>query len=192
MSTILFSLQMPSGQRIEVRQGDLTEEHCDAIANAANSHLAHGGGVAGAIVRRGGAAIQDESDAWVQKFGQVPTGQVAVTGPGSLPCKQIIHAVGPIWKGGNRGEEELLHSVVINSLLKAQELGLESIAMPAISSGIFGFPKERCAHIMVDTALEFFRQNPQSTLKLVCFTNIDSLTASLFAATLEEAGGKSG
>jgi O-acetyl-ADP-ribose deacetylase (regulator of RNase III) len=184
MSNLLAFIQAPSGQVIEARRGDLTQEECDAIVNAANSHLAHGGGVAGAIVRRGGAQIQDESNAWVRKFGPVPTGQVAVTGPGTLPCKTIIHAVGPVWSGGGAGEEDLLRSAVHNSLLKAQELCLGSIALPAISSGIFGFPKERCARIMVDTALDFFRQNPQSTLRRVCFTNIDQPTASLFAETL--------
>jgi putative ATPase len=183
----LAQFQAASGQVIQVRRGDLTLEDCDVIVNAANSHLAHGGGVAGAIVRSGGDAIQAESDVWIRKFGRVLTGQVAVTGAGSLPCKKIIHAVGPVWSGGGAHEDDLLRSAVLNSLLKAQELQFTSIALPAISSGIFGFPKQRCAHIMIDTTLDFFRLNPQSSLRLVCFTNIDLPTAALFAETLKNA-----
>jgi len=186
MSELLASIKLDSGQIIEARLGDITLEACDGIVNAANSHLAHGGGVAGAIVRRGGFQIQDESDMWVRNYGPVPTGQVAVTGPGDLLCKKVIHAVGPVWSGGSRGEDDLLRSAVNNSLLKAQELGLESLALPAISSGIFGFPKERCARLMVDAALDFFRLNPASTLRRICFTNIDQPTASLFAEILRE------
>ncbi len=184
MSDLKVEHKTSSGQVIQVRQGDLTQEAVDAIVNAANSHLAHGGGVAGAIVRRGGGIIQEESDRWVHEHGSVPTGEVAVTGGGHLPCRYVIHAVGPVWYGGSQNEEELLHLAVWNSLLKAHELGLTTIAVPAISSGIFGFPKERCAAILIAAALAFCEQYPDSSLREIRFTNIDALTVSILEAEL--------
>lgn len=186
MSDIRAIYQTHSGAMIEVRHGDLTLEDTDAIVNAANSHLAHGGGVAGAIVRRGGRVIQDESDTWVRSHGSVPTGQVAVTGAGKLACRYVIHAVGPVWQGGGHNEDELLHSAVWNSLLKAHEMGLSSIAMPAISSGIFGFPKDRCAAILVGAAADFCAQHPQSSLREIRFTNFDESTVSIMADALSK------
>ena len=171
-----------SGQVIRSRQGDLTQEDVDAVVNAANSHLQHGGGVAGAIVRWGGQVIQDESDRWVRDHGPVPTGQVALTGAGKLNCRRVIHAVGPIWRDGRHQEPELLRAAVWNSLLAAHEAGLKSIALPAVSSGIFGFPKERCASILVRTALEFCEQRPDSPLREIRFTNVETETAGLFEA----------
>lgn len=168
-----------------MRQGDLTLEAVDAIVNAANEYLQHGGGVAGAIVRRGGVVIQEESDRWVRDHGRVPTGGVAVTGAGGLACRYVIHAVGPVWRGGERNEAELLRQATANSLVKAEELKLRSIALPAISSGIFGFPKERCAQILVATALDFFAQHPESALREIRFTNIDAATMEIFKAELE-------
>lgn len=107
-------------------------------------------------------------------------GQVAVTGAGNLACKKVIHAVGPVWKGGNQGEPTLLEAAVLNSLIKAEELGMCSVAMPAISSGIFGFPKDLCAEISLRTAVLFFRQSPTSSLVLIRFTNIDVTTVFIF------------
>lgn len=163
------------GGKLQVVHGDLTEEKVDAIVNAANTHLAHGGGVAGAIVRKGGKIIQDESD----KVSPVPTGKAAATGAGSLPAKMVIHAVGPIFR--NKGDEnDLLRSAVWSSLEIGHEKDIETISMPAISSGIYGFPKERCAEILVQTALDFFEKYPDSTLKTVRFCNFDQLTVSIF------------
>ena len=164
-----------TGERIlRVRRGDITDEKVDAIVNAANSHLQHGGGVAGAIVRKGGRVIQEESN----KIGYLPVGSVAVTTAGSLPARYVIHAVGPVW--GEGGENEKLKSAVFNSLRKAQELGLKSMSIPAISSGIFGFPKKKCAEIIVKVIVEFFKENSNSTLKVVNCCNIDDLTTNLF------------
>ncbi len=187
MQRTLASYTSPSGQTVEVRLGDLTQEDTDAIVNAANSRLAHGGGVAGAIVRRGGREIQEESRRWVQEHGPVPTGQVAVTGAGRLPARYVIHAVGPVWRGGHQDEEALLRQAVWNSLAKAHDLGLASIALPAISTGIFGFPKDRGARIIVDTVLEFLHTHPDSSLRLVRLTNIDESTARLLQQALAEA-----
>ncbi|MBI4397330.1 MAG: macro domain-containing protein [Elusimicrobia bacterium] len=177
-----------SGQIIQVRQGDITLETCDAIVNAANSQLSHGGGVAGAIVRRGGPAIQEESDAWVGKSGAVPTGHVAVTGPGRLSCRFVIHSVGPVWRGGERNEDKCLRSAVWNSLLKAHRMELASIAFPAISSGIFGFPKNRCAAVFIKTIFDFCEEFPESPVREIRLTNIDQPTVGAFEAELGKAG----
>ncbi len=182
MSTLLAEYVTPAGHSIQARLGDLTEERVDAIVNAANEYLAHGGGVAGAISRRGGPVIQAESDRWVREHGPVPTGKVAVTSAGNLPCRFVIHAVGPVWHGGTQGEDELLRSAVWHSLEAAHERNLASIALPAISSGIFGFPKARCAAILVQTALAFCQAHPDSPLREIRFTNIDRPTADLVAA----------
>lgn len=185
MSILISEYRVRQTQVIQVHHGDITQEDTDAIVNAANSQLSHGGGVAGAIVRQGGVVIQEESNEYIRKHGPVPTGQVAVTGAGRLRCKTIIHAVGPVWHGGDQHEEELLRSAVWNSLDAAEKLALKSIAIPAISSGIFGFPKERCAQMMINTAIEFFEYNSVSSLKEIRLTNIDDLTVSLFKKQLK-------
>jgi O-acetyl-ADP-ribose deacetylase (regulator of RNase III) len=127
---------------VALLKGDITEVEADAIVNAANSYLEHGGGVAGAIVRKGGWVIQEESREWVRRFGPVPVGGVAVTSAGRLKAKYVIHAVGP-----RCGVEpvEKVGEAVRNALLKAEELGLSSIAFPAISTGVFGCPYEAAA-----------------------------------------------
>ncbi len=167
------------GVKIQIVQGDLTEENVDAIVNAANSHLMHGGGVAGAIVRKGGYAIQKESDEYVRKNGPVKTGNATVTSGGKLKAKYVIHAVGPVWRGGNNNEDALLYSAVYNSLLKAKEIGAESVSMPAISTGIFGFPKERAVGIFSRAIKDFIDQN--SGVKIIRVCNIDKKTAEIFA-----------
>ena len=125
------------GVVVRLLQGDITEVEAGAIVNAANSYLEHGGGVAGAIVRKGGWVIQEESREWVRRHGPVPVGGVAVTSAGRLRAKYVIHAVGP-----RCGVEpiEKLGEAVKNALLKADELGVESVALPAISTGVFGCP----------------------------------------------------
>ena len=186
MSILVAEFVIESKQTIQVRQGDLTQEDVDAIVNAANSHLAHGAGLAAAIVHRGGQEIQQESDRWIRENGKVPDGQVAVTRAGKLPSKYVIHAVGPVWYGGGEDEDETLRQAAWHSLMKAHELSLTSIAMPAISSGIFGFPKDRCATILARTALDFCREHPESQLREIRFTNLDPHTADLFEAELRK------
>jgi len=109
---------------------------------------------------------------------------VAVTGPGDLPCKYIIHAVGPIYRGNKSDDEELISSVY-ESLKKAHELKLTSISIPAISSGIFGFPKKRCARLLIDTTLKFCRYHHKSNLKEIRFTNYDKETVDIFNAEFD-------
>jgi O-acetyl-ADP-ribose deacetylase (regulator of RNase III) len=141
--------------RLTLRQGDLTELAVDAIVNAANEDLVMGGGVAGAIRSKGGPSIQDECD----RIGHTPTGTAVITGGGKLKAKHVIHAVGPIHGTGN--EDEKLERAVLSALNVAKKNGLKSIALPAISAGIFGFPKDRCAKIMISTILEYLGKNSQ-------------------------------
>ncbi|ARM76858.1 ADP-ribose-binding protein [Acidianus manzaensis] len=142
----------PFKANIILQKGDITDVSADAIVNAANSYLSHGGGVAYAIVRKGGYQIQKESDEYIRLHGPVKTGEVAVTTAGKLKAKYIIHAVGPIF--GIEGEEKL-ELAIRKSLEKAEELKLSSIAFPAISTGIYGYPYEICARIMSDVFLNF-------------------------------------
>ena len=180
--TILCEFYHSSGTLIRVVQGDLTQEPVEAIVNAANENLAHGGGVAGAIVRAGGREIQRQSDAWIARHGRVPTGRAAITGAGRLPCDHVIHAVGPIWRG--KGDEDQLLASAVNSALElAAEHGIKSIALPGISTGIYGFPKQRGASVIVNavlTAVEEFEFNE------INLTNIDAQTANIFADVARE------
>ncbi len=180
MSQILQQHTFPSGQTLQIAQGDLTTETVGAIVNAANSRLQHGGGVAGAIVRRGGYVIQQESDAWVRQRGPVSHGEPAYTRAGSLPFKYVIHAVGPVWGEGD--EDNKLMMAVGGSLRVAEQLGLESIAFPAISTGIFGFPKERAARIIFAAIEAYFAENHASSLKQVRLTLFDQPTITAFLA----------
>lgn len=178
MSQILQQRTFPSGQTLQIAQGDLTNETVDAIVNAANGYLQHGGGVAAAIVRRGGHVIQQESDAWVRQHGPVSNAEPAYTGAGSLPCKYVIHAVGPVWGEGD--EDHKLALAVIGSLRVAERLGLASIAFPAISTGIFGFPKERAARIIFAAIETYFAENSASPLKKVRIILFDQPTIEAF------------
>jgi len=159
------------GIQLRVVRGDLTECRVDAIVNAANSRLQHGGGVAGAIVRKGGKVIQEESN----KVGFVPVGKAAITGAGNLKARFVIHAVGPMWGEGD--EVFKLRSAVRSSLKLATDRGFESLAMPAISAGIFGFPKAECARIIVSEIVSF-TASEKTTLKeiIVCLMDAEIIT----------------
>ena len=139
---------------LELIEGDITALDTDCIVNAANERLAHGGGVAGVISRRGGPAIQRESDEWVRRHGPVPTGSAAITSGGDLKARYVIHAVGPVYDGTSRSAD-LLASAVRSALRLADEHGLKSVAMPAISTGIFGYPMEEAAEVMLRAAIEY-------------------------------------
>lgn len=178
MSEILREKTFSGGQRLEIARGDITLEQVDAIVNAANAYLQHGGGVAWAIARRGGEAIQRESDEWVRKYGPVTHEKPAYTGGGLMPCKYVIHAVGPVW---GEGDEDRKLAAAARGLLEcAAALGLESIALPAISTGVFGFPKERAAGILFAEIERYFAEYADSTLKLVRLTLFDAPTVDAF------------
>ncbi len=178
MTQLLRETHFPAGQALQLVQGDLTAEPVDAIVNAANSHLQHGGGVAGVIVRKGGYEIQVESEAWVRAHGPVTHAEPAYTRAGRLPCRYVIHAVGPVWGEGD--EDRKLAAAVGGSLALADRLGLSSIAFPAISTGIFGFPKERAAGILFSTIEEYYAQHPASGLRLARLTLFDQPTIDAF------------
>ena len=155
-------------------KGDITERNVDAIVNAANSNLQHGGGVAGAIVRKGGKVIQEESN----KIGYVPVGSAVVTNSGNLLCNQIIHAVGPRMGEGN--EDNKLKNT-INSILKiSNDKNFSSISIPAISSGIFGFPKDKCAKILVSESQRFLHENHNTSIQLIEFCIYENETLNYF------------
>ncbi|MBN1314459.1 MAG: macro domain-containing protein [Anaerolineales bacterium] len=180
--TILYENKTPGGVTIRVVQGDITQERVDAIVNAANSHLAHGGGVAGAISRAGGPVIQKESAEWVAIHGPVPTGGGAITGAGRLPCRNVIHVVGPVWR--NQGDEDqLLASAVASAIRIAGEHNLKTIALPAISTGIFGFPKERGARVIVQAVLDSVINTNITGVNL---TNIDAGTSAIMERVARE------
>ncbi|MBI3362785.1 MAG: macro domain-containing protein [Chloroflexi bacterium] len=185
MNTPIAQHLLPSGVTLSLYHGDLTEEHVDAVVNAANEHLAHGGGVAGAIVRKGGAGIQRESDEWVRAHGPVRTGTAAITGAGKLPAKFVIHAVGPVWSGNPERDDALLRGAVTSALTLAHERGLASIALPAISTGIFGFPKDRGAAVITQAILDFCEAKPDSTLRDIRITLIDTPTVEVFKAEFD-------
>jgi O-acetyl-ADP-ribose deacetylase (regulator of RNase III) len=177
-NVVLFECNLEAGQTLCVVRGDITAESTDAIVNAANERLMHGGGVAGAISRKSGGLVQEESDVWVRQNGPVVTGTAAITGAGRLPAKYVIHAVGPVWGSGN--EEEKLSSAVQSTLALAETYHLQSISIPGISSGIFGGPKDVCARVIVQTSVDYLAQNPNSSIQEIRFCNIDEPTAAAF------------
>lgn len=151
---------------IRLVAADLAERDVDAIVNAANSHLQHGGGVAAAIVRKGGKVIQEESD----RIGYVPVGGAAITSGGKLKARYVIHAVGP--RMGEGDEDNKLKRAMASVLELASDERLRSISVPAISAGIFGFPKDRCARILVGETAAFLKDK-QTSLELIEFCILD-------------------
>jgi putative ATPase len=169
---------------LEIVQGDITTLRVDAIVNAANEYLKHGGGVAAAISRRGGSVIQQESDALIEKLGPLSTGEAAITGGGKLPARFVIHAVGPVWSEHQPSEaDDLLRRAVRNSLVIAEENGLKSVAFPAISTGIYGFPIERAAPLLLREAADYLRG--ETKLERVLFCLYDDAGYRAFASAFK-------
>jgi O-acetyl-ADP-ribose deacetylase (regulator of RNase III) len=138
-----------AGRTIRLVRGDITREHVDAIVNAANASLRPGGGVCGAIHAAGGPAIAEECRRIVAERGPLSPGQAVATGAGDLPARSVIHALGPVWYGGERGEPAQLHDAYANSVSIADHLGYASIAFPSISTGIYGYPVAQAARTAV-------------------------------------------
>ena len=154
--------------KIKLVQGDITESETDAIVNAANAQLILGGGVAGAIRKKGGPTIQEECN----KIGGTFVGGAVITTGGNLKAKYVIHAVGPRMGEGN--EDEKLKNATLNSLKLMDEHNLKTIAFPAISTGIFGYPIDRCSKIMIATAKEYLNSNTQIDEVIFClYTTLD-------------------
>jgi len=178
MNTILVERILSKGQSLQIVQGDITTEEVDAIVNASNEYLQHGGGVAWAIVKRGGDVIQHESDKWVKQHGPVSHTHPAWTSGGSLPAKYVIHAVGPVWGDGD--EDKKLSDAVMGSLQVADELKCSSISMPAISTGIFGFPKDRAAQIILSSIDQYFVKTQESGIRQIRIVLFDVSSLQVF------------
>jgi O-acetyl-ADP-ribose deacetylase len=164
---------------IELVLGDITEQHVDAIVNAANPSLLGGGGVDGAIHRAGGPSILEEC----RTLGGCEPGDAKATGAGRLPAKHVIHAVGPIWRGGGAGEEELLASVHRRAIELANELGAVSIAFPAISTGAYGYPVEAAARVALDATRSALESHP--LVETARFVFRDQRTLDSYRAALD-------
>jgi O-acetyl-ADP-ribose deacetylase len=174
--------------RLGLVQGDITKQETDAIVNAANSGLMGGGGVDGAIHRAGGPAILNECRQIIARIGRLPTGKAVITTGGNLKAGYIIHTVGPVWHGGNRGEAELLASAYSESLKLAAERNLKSVAFPSISTGAYGYPITEAAKVALDTVIAFLRDESTS-FQQVLFVLYDSSTYQTYAAQLSELAG---
>jgi O-acetyl-ADP-ribose deacetylase (regulator of RNase III) len=160
-----MKVQIGSSQ-LELVEGDITKQSVDAIVNAANASLLGGGGVDGAIHRAAGPQLLEEC----RRIGGCPTGEARITGAGRLPARYVIHAVGPVYRGGNRGEAELLASAYRHSLELASAHGARSVAFPAISTGAYGYPMEEAARIALTTIRDHLIDHPEIDLvRMVLF-----------------------
>jgi O-acetyl-ADP-ribose deacetylase (regulator of RNase III) len=167
---------------LELVQGDITLQEVDAVVNAANSRLAGGGGVDGAIHRRGGPSVMAETRA---KYPQgCPTGSAVISGAGNLKARYVIHAVGPVWSGGNRGEADLLAAAYRRSLELAVEHGCKSLAFPSLSTGAYGYPMDQAARIALCTVIAFLKDRGQP--ERVRFVLFGEEAYGEFAAAMEE------
>ena len=168
---------------IELRQGDITTIPADAIVNAANSSLAGGGGVDGAIHRAGGPAIMADLERRYGRGRHCPTGSAVVSDAGDLPARWVIHAVGPIWRGGDAGEPELLASAYRTSYRLAAELGATSVSFPSISTGVYGYPVDLAAQIAIDTISDALALEP-GRIERVTFVLFSRETLEVFEEVL--------
>lgn len=159
---------------IIVKKADITQEDCDAIVNAANSRLMGGGGVDGAIHRSGGPSILEECKVIRREQGECPTGHAVITGSGDLPCRHVIHTVGPVWHGGSKHEQEDLRAAYDSALHLAEDHGLKTLAFPSISTGVFGYPIEKAAPVAITAARVFCEQTSAlEEIRFVLFSDGD-------------------
>lgn len=178
-----------AGARITAVQGDLTRMEVDAIVNAANRQLQHGGGVAGAIAQAGGPSIQRESDAWVERHGPLDEGQVAVTTAGDLPARRIIHTAGPVYEEGSDRNEPRLRAAVRGALEAAAGEGCSTVAFPAISAGIYGYPPDDATAVLADEVVGFLRERDGAGLSEVRLVGYDRSMTERFASAIASAVG---
>jgi len=172
------------GKALELVQGDITRETTDAIVNAANSQLEPGGGVCGAIHRAGGPAIAEECRKIRAERGRLATGHAVATTGGQLPAKYVIHAVGPVWQGGASGEPEALASAYRESIRVADELALKSMAFPAISTGIFGYPLADATQVAIQAVREALMHS--KTVNTVRFVVFDDTALQAYSKVLNQ------
>jgi len=169
--------------KLTLIQGDITRQATDAIVNAANSSLMGGGGVDGAIHRAGGPAILEECKEIVARQGRLPTGKAVITTGGDLKAKHVIHTVGPIWHGGDRGEADLLASAYKESLTLAVTSGLKTVSFPSISTGAYGYPVDSAAEVALQTVVKFLEK--KTPLQEVVFVLFDNRTCEVYIEELE-------
>lgn len=159
--------------KLTLIRGDITEQDTEAIVNAANTSLLGGGGVDGAIHRAGGPSILEECKKIRAKQGGCSTGEAVITTGGNLKAKYVVHTVGPIWSGGNRNEDLPLRDAYKNSLSLARDKGIQSLSFPSISTGAYGFPIERAAHIALSTVRDFLKIHTFEEVRFVLFSEKD-------------------
>lgn len=178
--------RMFGSARIELVRGDITRQDVDAIVNAANSGLMGGGGVDGAIHRAGGPAILEECRRIRDARGPLPPGEAVATGAGRLPCRHVIHTVGPVWSGGRSGERDVLAAAYRTSIALAASIGARTVALPSISTGAYGYPVEDAARVALAAGREALRvPGPLTLLRWVLFSDHDLET---YRAALEGLG----
>ncbi len=172
--------------KLTLVKGDITRQKVDAIVNAANSGLMGGGGVDGAIHRAGGPAIVEECRRIVSQIGRLAAGEAVITTGGNLPAKYVIHTVGPVWHGGGNGEAETLAGCYTESLKIASDKGLASIAFPAISTGVYGYPQDQAAKIAIEAVIGYLKANSTS-LKSVHFIVYDGNAYNIYTDEMDKA-----
>jgi O-acetyl-ADP-ribose deacetylase (regulator of RNase III) len=170
---------------LELVKGDITRQQTEAIVNAANSSLMGGGGVDGAIHRAGGPRILEECTEIRARQGELPAGKAVITSGGDLPAKWVIHTVGPVWRGGERGEPELLRSCYCECVSLARERELKSLAFPSVSTGVYGYPVDLAAIEALGAVVEELRVDP-GTLRLVRWVLFDGVTMAAYVDVLND------
>jgi O-acetyl-ADP-ribose deacetylase len=176
--------RFPGDKVLRLVTGDITRVAADAIVNAANSALAGGGGVDGAIHRVGGPSIMDELREIRRRIGSCPTGGAVATGPGTLPARWVFHAVGPVYRGGGHGEAELLASCYRTCLRMAEERGAVSISFPSVSTGAYGYPMAEAAPIALDAVISHLAV-PETCLKEIVFVLFGEEAYAVYAAKFQ-------
>lgn len=170
---------------VSLVHGDITQQTMEAIVNAANSRLMGGGGVDGAIHRAGGPAIIEECKQIIDRQGRLPAGKAVITTGGRLKARYVIHTVGPVWRGGNYGEPEILASAYRESLRLASKNNLRSIAFPSISTGVYGYPASPAAETALKTVITYL-SNERTSLKKVMFVLFDETTYRAYASAMKK------
>ena len=170
--------------RLSLMQGDITQQDTDTIVNAANSGLMGGGGVDGAIHRAGGPAILEDCKKIVTERGRLPAGQAVITTGGKMKTRHVIHTVGPVWHGGEKGEPETLASAYRESLKVAAENGLKTVSFPSISTGVYGYPADKAAKVALGAIVDFLKTD--TSLEEIVFVLFDSRTFEAYQKALNE------
>jgi putative ATPase len=169
--------------RVVAMTGDLTAQQVDAIVNAANTELQHGGGVAGALSRAAGPTLQSESDDWVREHGPLTDGTAAVTAAGDLSAQVVVHVAGPVYRADRDDNESRLRAAVVAALGATAERGLRSIAFPAISAGIYGYPRAEATRVLIEATVDWLTDHPDA-LDEVRLVGFDEAARDDFAAAL--------